>query len=196
MTPDTYRDIRQQVIAAGYQHDIDWAEGVTAPATANEFATETIYVICNSGMKWDIARKIYDRVIAALAMGCSAHEEFGHKGKADAIDRIWTDNISLFQQYLAAQDKVEFLGSLPWIGPITKYHLARNFGLDVVKPDRHIQRLADHYGKTPHDLCADIAKETGERIGTVDVVLWRAANLEIVRTKDLSNENKGQELNR
>ena len=56
----------------------------------------------------------------------------------------------------------------------TKYHLAKNCGADVAKPDVHLQRLAEAHGTTVHDLCADLASRTGYRIATIDLVLWRA----------------------
>ena len=59
--------------------------------------------------------------------------------------------------------------------PITCWHLAKNYGHDCAKPDRYLTRIAGAEGT--HDLCARLAKETGDRIATVDLVIWRAANL-------------------
>ncbi|HUW65883.1 MAG TPA: hypothetical protein VMW83_14560, partial [Spirochaetia bacterium] len=54
------------------------------------------------------------------------------------------------------------------------YHLARNVGLDVVKPDRHMVRLAQYLQySSPDELVSEIASETGERKGLIDFVLWR-----------------------
>jgi hypothetical protein len=76
-----------------------------------------------------------------------------------------------------AADKLSFFESLPWIGPITKYHLAKNFGVECCKPDRHLVRIARQYDMTPDELCRKLAEETGNSVNTVDTVLWRAANL-------------------
>jgi len=71
-------------------------------------------------------------------------------------------------------DKVEYVASLPMMGPITKYHLARNIGIDCAKPDRHLQRLAARFGYSDvQTMCGEIAKKSGYRIGTVDLILWR-----------------------
>lgn len=71
---------------------------------------------------------------------------------------------------------VSFLETFPYIGPVTAYHLAKNIGLDVVKPDRHLVRLAASAGyPSPLALCEDIATVLGERLGVVDLVLWRFA---------------------
>lgn len=165
---------------------IAWQESVGVPSSAEDFAMEAIYVVCNSGMKHTIARQIYERCAAALKAGLPVNAEarnlidpdlpkvFGHPGKSAAIDRIWNERDALFKAYLDAPDKVEFCGSLPWVGGITKYHLAKNFGADVAKPDVHLQRLADHWGGTPQSVCEEIGRLSGYRVATVDLILWMA----------------------
>lgn len=156
------------------QDDIEWSENLKPPVDADDFASEAIFVICNSGMKNTIAVKIFAKVMAAVQCGISAFAVFGHPGKAKAIDAIWRDREALLASYLTAPDKIEFCASLPWIGGITKYHLAKNFGADVAKPDVHLQRLADREGVTAQALCERLAASTGYRTATVDVLLWRA----------------------
>jgi hypothetical protein len=75
---------------------------------------------------------------------------------------------------MAAEDKLAFCETLPWIGGITKYHLAKSYGLDFAKPDVHLQRLADLEGVTAQELCARLAPELGWKVRTVDLVIWRA----------------------
>jgi hypothetical protein len=162
------------LLGAQGREDIAWAEQLGPPETADDFALETIYVICNSGMRYTVARGIYDRVVAALRAGRPAGSAFGHSGKAAAIDAIWRDRAALREAYLAAADKVAWCAELPWVGGITKYHVAKNFGADVAKPDVHLQRLADLNGCSVHELCAGLARETGYRVATVDTLLWRA----------------------
>jgi hypothetical protein len=165
------------------QEDIEWAESIGEPPDAEFFALETIYIICNSGMRFTIARQIYDRVCMALRRGDSASAVFGHKGKAGAIDYIWNERQRLFEGFKQADDRLLFLASLPWIGDITKYHLAKNFGMDVAKPDVHLQRLADLGGITPQQLCEALAAESGYRVATVDTLLWRACALGIIDSR-------------
>ena len=50
MTPSRYHELRTAVIEAGYEHDIEWAQTVKAPATPVDFAGEVIWVILCSGM--------------------------------------------------------------------------------------------------------------------------------------------------
>lgn len=163
--------------------DIRWSENVAPPANADDFASEAIFVICNSGMKNTIARKIYDKVMAALQDGKTASTVFGHAGKSAAIDDIWSRREALLADYHAATDKVEFCESLPWIGSITKFHLAKNFGANVAKPDVHLQRLADREGCTAQALCERLAAASGYRAATVDLILWRACANGIINSK-------------
>ena len=175
MEIEAYKSLREQVIDLGFGHDIEWSETVTPPTKPEQFAFEAIYVICNSGMKWEIAKGIFERVRRALKQRKPVIDVFRHPGKVDAINDIWDHRAAYFAEYIAADDKVEYLETLPWIGEITKWHLAKNFGVDCMKPDRHLVRIAKAEGTTPDVLCEGLARSTGDRIATVDMVLWRAA---------------------
>lgn len=166
--------------------DIQWAEALRCPVSADDWAQEVIFVICNSGMRFLVARRIYTRCIEALAAGTEVSAAFGHKGKATAIAAVWRDRRALFAAYIAAEDKLTSLASLPWIGHTTKYHLAKNFGLDVAKPDVHLKRLADHYGLTAQALCEDLARRTGLRVATIDTLLWRASATGVLNSRTLA----------
>jgi hypothetical protein len=165
------------------EDDIVWAMGTRAPEGAVEFAEEVIFVICNSGMRYTVARGIYDRCMVALWAGRPVREVFGHPGKAAAIERIWAERTELLAAYYRADDKLAYLESLPWIGGITKYHLAKNFGLPYAKPDVHLQRLADHEGSTAQALCERLAGETQLTVSAVDTVLWRACAVGVINSK-------------
>jgi hypothetical protein len=172
----TAADFLQLVDLLGEQaeDDIAWAQSLVDPTDPDTFALETVFVICNSGMKNTVARGIFDRCTAALQGGQPVFDVFKHPGKAAAIETIWRDRGQLLVGYLAASDKLAFLEALPWIGGITKYHLAKNFGADVAKPDVHLQRLADREGCTAQALCERLAVQLGLRVAAVDTVLWRA----------------------
>lgn len=76
---------------------------------------------------------------------------------------------------LAAKPTPEVLAwlkTLPWVGENNRYHLARNLGWDVVVRTGPVVRLATYLLTTSDSLCGRIATETGERIRTVDLVLW------------------------
>ncbi|MDJ0823779.1 MAG: hypothetical protein QNJ09_18465 [Paracoccaceae bacterium] len=178
MTPHRYQEIRRTVQAGGYGHDIDWSENVKAPALPMDFAREAIFVICNSGMNRKAARVIYDRVIECLQTGNSPRLVFRHEGKVDAIIEIWRGRAKLLAEFLSLltdEERLAWCATLPWVGPITKYHLAKNLGVDCAKPDRWLDRIAALYDTDTHTLCKSLSEATGDRIATVDYVLWRAA---------------------
>lgn len=124
----------------------------------------------------------------------------GHKGKREAIRTAMSEYQRWFKELQDITPKkqrfyevlllktahkrtinevrVAYLETLPWIGKITKYHLARNLGIDVAKPDRHLVRLSEKFGfRDVHEMCEYISKNSDERVGVVDLVLWRSLNL-------------------
>lgn len=181
ITQERFEQLVDELRRAGFaDDDIAWSERCMPPTDAGEFAIEAIFVICNSGMKNTVARRIFDKVRAALAAGQSARTVFGHPGKAAAIDAIWRDRQAWFDGFMAAEDKVAFCETIPWIGGITKYHLAKNFGAQVAKPDVHLQRLADLHDITPQALCEQLAASSGLKVATVDLILWRACAIGVL----------------
>ena len=180
MNKTTFWDLRQKIVNAGYGEEIAWQESVAEPETADEFMWQYIWVVISSGMKNQIARIIEQRIVKAYNDNKPINTAFRHKGKVKAIEFMVANHDKLFEDYLEADSRLEFLKSLPYIGDITKYHLAKNLGEDVVKPDRHLVRIAKQYEVTPLQLCQNLVKETGYKLATVDLIIWRAANLGLV----------------
>ena len=183
ITAELFQTIEKAVRKAGYGAAIEWSEDVPPPATAEDFAAEAIYVILNSGFSNRIAVPIFQRCIAALREGASAKTVFGHPGKVKAIDTIWRKRRKLFRRFQETDDLIAFCGDLPWLGPVTKFHLAKNLGMDVAKPDVHLNRLAEAEGVTAQELCERLAKETGFRAATIDLILWRACADGIIHSR-------------
>lgn len=178
MHVDFYRALKELLVGLGYSGEIDWATTVGEPADSYHFAREAIWVILNSGMKMQVAQLIGERIWPLLRAGKSSAGAFRHKLKCKAIDDVWTNREAWFLKWNQADDKLAFLVTIPHIGDITKFHLARNLGMDVCKPDRHLVRIAGD--ETPAVMCQRLADATGDRIGVVDCVIWRAANLGLV----------------
>ena len=174
ITLKRFRKLEAALRKAGQGPAIEWSENVQPPTKAEEFAAEAIYVICNSGLSNKVAAPMAVRCLAALAAGGSSSMVFGHPGKSAAIDSIWQQREALFERYCRENDKVALLSELPWIGPVTKYHLAKNLGADTAKPDVHLERLARRERTTTHELCQRLARQTGYRVATIDTILWRA----------------------
>lgn len=176
MTPEAYLALKDRVLVAGFADEVDWAETVGPPKTPWAFWCEYGWVVVNSGMKNTVAKKIWSRIYEAVVVrDMPVSSAFGHPGKVAAIQQIHDERQEWFERYLDAPDKLAFLESMPWIGPITKHHLAKNYGHDCCKPDRHLVRIAEGYGLSPVEMCQALADVTGDRIGTVDLVIWRAA---------------------
>lgn len=174
LTLQQFRQLELVLLNSGYRDIVSWTEGLRPPRNAKEFALEAIYVICNSGMRFSVANGIYWRCVRALRRRQSATSVFGHPGKAPAIDFIWKNRRVLFAAYEIAENKVAYCAGLPWIGPVTKFHLAKNLGLDFAKPDVHLVRVAAAERTTVVELCERLAAQTGYRVTTIDSVLWRA----------------------
>lgn len=188
ITLKRFRRLEAAVREAGFGAVIDWSEEIQPPASAEEFAQAAIYVICNSGMKNAVAAPIAARCIEALIEGRAVNAVFGHPGKAPAIEVIWQDRDELFERYTSEGNKAEVLRSLPWIGPVTVYHLAKNLGADTAKPDVHLERLARRERTTTHKLCQRLSRESGLRIATIDSLLWRACAEGILNSRRYEQE--------
>ena len=172
-----FLELREKICKAGFGEEIVWQESVTEPSSADEFMWQYIWVVLSSGMKNQIVRIIEQRIVEAYNAGKPIGSAFNHQGKVRAIENMIANHDNIFDRYLESDNRLEFLESLPWIGKITKYHLAKNLGEDVMKPDRHLARIASNEHTTPLQLCQELVSQTGYRIGTVDLIIWRAANL-------------------
>jgi hypothetical protein len=105
------------------------AERPTPPRNAETFARAVILAICTASVSESVGRRTAERCLRALAGGSTARLGFRHPGKADAVDRVWNDRHRLYADYLASADKLAFLSTLPWIGPVTRRSLAAQLGL-------------------------------------------------------------------
>lgn len=178
MNAKTYFELKTALIEDGYAHEIDWIADIKPCDNECDFVGETIWVILNSGMKEQIARMIWGRIQQAWKEGKPTSSAFGHQGKVAAIDYIKLNGTELFDKYCASMVKLDYLQTLPFIGDITKYHLAKNLGIDCVKPDRHLVRLAKEYNFTDcFEMCRSLSEQTGDKVSMIDMVLWRSANL-------------------
>ena len=174
----------------------------------DEFAFECFYVICVAGFKQDYAKIMCNKIIDFIKNNNNFSIDdlltiYKNKGKVKAIKQVWDKRLLYTYTFYSLQnieEKVNFLGTLPYIGNITKFHLARNLGLNFVKYDIWIQRLGVAlYGTEEYiekvnntkllpqikyycDIMFEkIANETGEKVGFIDVVLWRACQKGLIK---------------
>lgn len=179
-------DAEDKVYKAGFEKEIKWVSEIPPfeKQTYENFFGEYVWVVLNAGMREQVARKIYYRFLDGINYDVDIPEKsalllIGHEGKREAIRRCSLEGRTWFSGLKKAPDKIEYLQTLPWIGKITKYHLARNLGIDVVKPDRHLIRLAKRFGYAdPTLMCIDIKEVFRQtKLGTIDLILWRYCNL-------------------
>lgn len=173
-----YHTSREQVIKAGYLWEIELVENrYFKDVDLIEFMDAYIFCVFNVRMKNQIAQKMYEKF---LNSGCDLNT-IGHPNKKRAIGECIEKSGKWFAGLMNCStdmERVEYLDTLPMIGEITKYHLARNLGMDVAKPDVHLVRLMKRFEfKDVQEMCRYIYERTGDRIGVVDVVLWRWCNL-------------------
>ena len=99
------------------------------PQDAVSFARAVILAICKASVAPRVGRLTYERCLRALASGSTARLGFRHPGKADAVDEIWRERDRLYREYCMSADKLGFLTTLPWIGPVTLQSLAWDLGI-------------------------------------------------------------------
>ncbi len=148
---------------------------------AEQFFLDYVYVVLNTGMSNRGAESMY---VDFLQSKCNP-EVIKHSGKRKAIQtglreyKNWYSKLKELKSNPATKDEeiLDYLETLPFIGDVTKKHLARNTGLlmSVAKDDRHLVRLAWRFQfKSVQEMCEYISKYTGEKVGVIDVILWRA----------------------
>jgi len=189
---ELFTKAEQFVRANGFGWEVDWCDTRLSLDEMDEqrFLYEYAWVVFNSGMrnrvimnKWEDLRKAFHYFIAFQIVSDKnevrkrALSVFGNKKKVDAVistaQRIIDEGFEKSIRAKIEENPLDYLDEFPFIGNITKYHLARNLGFDYVKPDRHLVRLASKFDMTPFQLCELIHQKTGRRLGTIDVILWR-----------------------
>lgn len=191
-----YLDAKKYVIKCGYAYEIDWQEHICINnVTETDFLRETAWVILSVGMNEKVIRKkfeefsnaFFDWVSASIIIEnketciSNAQRVFNHKGKINAIINIALAVVNQGLSNIINNIKVygiEYLMSFPFIGPAASCHLAKNLGISMAKPDRHLLRVSKLFGyNTPQSLCYEIAEIVGDEISTIDIVIWRYATL-------------------
>ncbi len=180
----------------GFISEIETQESISFKnVDKTSFIQETAWVILNSGMRESVIRKIWskfsksfyewndlDRILSTKDECLkNALKTFNYPKKVqsiiDCISIIENKGYDNFKNEIKEKG-VDVLEELPFIGKITKYHLAKNIGFNCSKPDRHLQRISDHLNfDCVHDMCSIISKTTFEKESVVDLVLWRFATL-------------------
>lgn len=175
------------------QEMLGWSNNdLQPPETPERMASEIIWIILCAGRSAQAARTIEKKVWGAIEEGRPVVQAFGYRAKAEAIERAWRERKTDFerlQQVLAngsVEALVQWCGALPFIGDDTQFQLAKNFGADLAKPDIWLCRLTGIPDKPRRAvrfrfpacmaLARGLAQSSGDRIATVDSLLWLACN--------------------
>lgn len=191
-----YAELRAWMIANDEDTEriMTWSQReIAPPVSAEALASEVIWIILCAGRSAQAARTIERKVWNAIRDGRPVEQAFGYRAKARAIERAWSERDSDFAAYQAlltrsagVVDIVAWCGSLPFVGADTQYQLAKNIGLDLCKPDIWLCRLCGIPDKprkavelrfnASYALCSALGTPIGDKIATVDSLLWLACN--------------------
>lgn len=202
-----YLDIKASLIRRGFDDEIEWQYSVNPNNLDCEtFLKEAAWVVLCSGFRESIVRRIFPAFASAfrgwkdLRWIVDNREEcaknalvaFNSKQKVNAIitAAIHLESTG-FESVMRTlrQEGVQSLQILPFIGPITAFHLAKNIGIPVAKPDRHVARLTTLLGfRSANELCSCVSEMVGDPIQVVDLIFWRYAVLRAERSRNSVEE--------
>jgi N-glycosylase/DNA lyase len=184
--------------------------------TESEFFAELTWVILASGFRVSVVsekfksiedcfkrfRSSRDIVENAEKYRQCALKYFNNYKKISAIvtaaqilDKDGFDNF----KKRAKSNPIKVFQELPYIGPITVYHLAKNMGFLVAKPDVHLTRIMNYFGYDDvQKFCEIISQATGDPIPFIDSVLWQYATidhdyLDLIRKVSAESKNPVQQ---
>jgi hypothetical protein len=172
--------------------ELDWAKNISPDTFKNlklkRFLTEYCWVVYASGFKVStLEEKFYDLKKAFKNFDLNSLVKmrdlrhilavFNNERKANCFLRgckmISQQGFSSFKKQLREKG-IDFFEQLPGIGPITKYHLAKNIGfLDNPKPDIWLRRVAKECSTSVNELVEFLSKKYHISNHVVDIVLWR-----------------------
>lgn len=191
---------KHEVFRAGYVDEIAWqGRARLTDVDTVGFMREAAWVVLSAGMAERVVRAKFPALADALHVWdpvaidadrqslARALAVFRHRPKITAIVQIASVAAGMDREALQAAltaDPEGFLRALPYIGPVTWTHLAKNLGLPLAKADRHLARLSAAYRRNSvAELCEEIAAWLGEPVAVVDVVLWRYGSLHALRCR-------------
>lgn len=187
-----YYEAKKSVIALGFAEELEWqAAQDPKEVTEAQFLREAAWVVYCSGFKEAVVRRYFDYLSLCFCDWVSSQEvvanselcvaaasrvlanERKHRAIVHIASTVAAKSFAKFKAELL-DDPLDLLQTLPFLGPVTSIHLAKNLGFNVAKPDRHLVRLKETLGySNVGTMCADIARASGDAVNVVDLVLWR-----------------------
>jgi hypothetical protein len=191
-----YLTAKQAVIGAGFHQEIDWQSSLQFESVhETDFLRESAWVVLSAGFRESVLRRKFPAIEDAFlkwqsakaiteSRACcrrSAISIFAHRRKIDAIisiaEEVYKSGFTHVKERIG-REGVSFLQTFPYIGPVTACHLAKNLGLNMAKPDRHLVRAAQSAGIcSPQKMCEIIHHVVGDSVAVIDIVIWRYATI-------------------
>jgi hypothetical protein len=183
---------RGYIQQAGLGAEVTWQRDADFGAfSESDLLREHAWVTLCSGFRESVVRRVFNQIslcfcdwesseaIVAAGQVCllTASSSFANRAKLQGIYsasvHVRTAGFRAFKAS-AMTDPINKLQVLPYIGPTTSWHLAKNLGLDVAKPDRHLVRVSRSFGfRDAAHFCRELAASTGEQAKVVDLIVWR-----------------------
>jgi len=187
-----YLDAKKWLVDTGHEIEIE-SQRTRDPQSVSEqiFLAEAAWVVYNAGFREAIVRRNFDFISLCFCDWESAEQivdaggvcvdaamlAFANRRKHEAVFEIARRAALVGFDRLRKEllsDPLNYLQQLPYIGPVTAVHLAKNLGFDVAKPDRHLVRLQQRLGFSDVGaMCSHLSTVTGDPVRVVDLVLWR-----------------------
>ena len=176
--------------AVGYR--ADWADidrvQTWRDLDEQEFLSQYCWVVFASGFRVAVVEKYFEdiekvfkrfdpKAVARMKQVNRDKLPIGNKRKANGFLKgakiVHKEGWGVFKARVK-REGMDALKELPWIGDITKKHLAKNIGLaDVAKNDVHLRWCAKRCSaKTVDELVTFLAAKYGMTKHKVDAVLW------------------------
>jgi len=191
-----YFHAKSFIYERGYFPEVYFQETVALETlNKSDFYREYAWVVLSSGMSEKVIKKIFLNI--SMIFNNWKNPQYiiqnRRKIKTKALkvfnNRLKISALLEMANYLCQKSCSNIINSIrligtnylmnfKFLGPTTSLHLAKNLGINIAKPDRHLSRMANLFGYTcPNRFCEAISSVTGEKKSVIDIVLWRYATL-------------------
>lgn len=202
-----YLNAKSFICGKGFYPELFFQEYVSIEKISMEyFYSEYAWVVLSSGLSVKVVNKVFDPLSDIFGQWKSPSEIVGNRKK------IKTKALNVFNNQLKINAIIEmadylqqtsieheikqiqkfgigYLQNFKFLGPATSFHFAKNIGLNLAKPDRHLVRIANRFGyECVNDFCDSISSKVYEKKSVVDTVLWRYATLNADYLTEISHE--------
>ncbi|GKT34453.1 hypothetical protein ADUPG1_007804 [Aduncisulcus paluster] len=175
--------LAQQFTRSTHLPDLEWIKcRDLSTLEFDEFMQEYCYVVVASGFRARVASRLAPELAACHGDIEKMRAIFKNERKISSISKMYhmfhdKPDAWTVQKSTWLSSDVSALEALPFIGKITKFHLARNIGLSLhdasaVKPDLHLVRWCTKHGYGVKELVMNISADVCIPPGIVDFILW------------------------